>query len=371
MKIAIIGSRGYPYAYSAYETLVRELGERLVKQGVEVTVYCHRNLFKGRPHKLNGIDLVYLPTIERKTLSQFLHSFQAILHACLRGYDVIFVVNVANGPFGIFTKIFHKKTAINVDGLEWLRPKWKGLGSKYFYWAAKAATKLYDVIITDSFEMQKVYKEGFNAASTVIAYGATIRYSKNPNVIKKWNLEKDNYYLIVGRLIPDNNTHIIIREFLKSNSRKKIVFAGGALYNDYYARQIKSIDDKRVIFTGWIIDPDILAELYHQCFAYLHGHEFGGTNPVLLEALAYGCAVIALDTEFSREVLKDGEYGLFFNKNNDNLKELIDKVEREPSILINYREKSRERIKENYTWDKVTHQYLEIFRKLSAPKCKR
>ena len=49
MKIAIIGSRGYPYVYSGYETFVRELGERLVAAGIEVTVYCHRNLFRERP----------------------------------------------------------------------------------------------------------------------------------------------------------------------------------------------------------------------------------------------------------------------------------------------------------------------------------
>src|SRR6266545_705638 len=201
MKIAIIGSRGYPYVYSGYETFVKELVERLTPKGYEITVYCHKNLFKEFPKQVNGVNLVYVSTIEKKSLSQFLHSIQSIFHACFRDFDIILVVNSANGPFVLITKLFGKKTAINVDGLEWLRPKWKGLGSKYFYWASKVATKLYDVIITDSDEMRKIYEREFNANSTVIAYGANIRESKNPGMIETWGLQRRSYYLIVGRLI--------------------------------------------------------------------------------------------------------------------------------------------------------------------------
>ena len=109
MKIAIIGSRGYPYTYSGYETFVRELSQRLMQRQIEVTVYCHKNLFKKRPARLNGINLIYLQTIEKKNLSQFIHSLQSILHACFRNYDVILVVNAANGSFGFLIKVFRKK----------------------------------------------------------------------------------------------------------------------------------------------------------------------------------------------------------------------------------------------------------------------
>ena len=133
LKIAIIGSRGYPFVYSGYETLIKELSERLVaKKGCEVTVYCHRNLFKEKPALVNGIKLVYVPTIESKSFSQLIHSFLSMCHAVTSDADVIFAVNAANGPFGLISKIFRKPTAINVDGLEWLRPKWKGIGAKYF-----------------------------------------------------------------------------------------------------------------------------------------------------------------------------------------------------------------------------------------------
>lgn len=361
LHVAIIGSRGYPYVYSGYETFVRELSERLVISGIDVTVYCHRNLFRERPVRLNGINLRYVPTIERKSLSQFVHSFQSILHACFKNYDIVFVVNSANGPFGIVTRIFRKKTVINVDGLEWLRPKWKGFGVRYFYIASKLATRFYDVIVSDSFAMEKIYQELFHASSTVIAYGANIRYSQNPDLIRKWGLLQRDYYLIVGRLIPDNNADFIIMDFLKTGSTKKLVIVGDVLYNDSYAQKIKSIQDDRLIFTGYLNNQSELAELYHHCFAYLHGHEFGGTNPTMLMSLAYGCAILALDTVFTREMLSDGHYGFFFRKEPGSFATLLTTVEKDPAKLENLREYSRERILTAYTWEKITLQYRDLF----------
>ena len=148
LKIAIIGSRGYPYVYSGYETLVKELSERLVQKGHIVRIYCHKSLFKERPKSMNGIELIYTPSIKSKFLSQFLNSFFSTLHFCISSFDIGLYVNSANGPLGILTKIFGKKTCINVDGLEWLRPKWKGLGSYYFKIASKFATIFFDEIIT-------------------------------------------------------------------------------------------------------------------------------------------------------------------------------------------------------------------------------
>ena len=109
LNIAIIGSRGYPYVYSGYETLVKELSERLVKKGHNVRVYCHKSLFKERPKNINGIDLIYTPSIETKFLSQIINSFFSFIHVCFSDVDVVLVVNTANGPFGILTKIFKKK----------------------------------------------------------------------------------------------------------------------------------------------------------------------------------------------------------------------------------------------------------------------
>jgi glycosyltransferase involved in cell wall biosynthesis len=366
LKIAIIGSRGYPYVYSGYETFVRELSERLVKQGVEVTVYCHKQLFSERPKQVNGIHLAYIPSIETKILSQLSHSFLSFLHASYRRYDVILAVNSANGPFGLITRLFKVKTAINVDGLEWLRPKWKGLGAKYFYWASKQATRFFDILINDSDEMRKVYLDLFDRDSKVIAYGANIRYSQNADLINHWAIIPDSYYLIVGRMVPDNNADVLLKGFMKTSSTKKLVIVGDVPYSDQWASQLKQlgVQDDRLIFTGYVTDQNVLAELYHNCYAYLHGHEFGGTNPTMLKAMAYGCAILALDTPFNREMLQDGKHGAFFTKEELSFSHLIDKIDQHPEEVSALKSCAREGITNKYNWDNVTQSYLEVFEEL-------
>ena len=364
INISIIGTRGYPYVYSGYETFVKQLSERLVLKNCNVTVYCHKGLFKTRPKEIKGIKLVYVPSIETKILSQPVHSFLSIIHACFSRPHVILVVNSANGPFGLLTKLFKVPTAINVDGLEWLRPKWKGLGSIYFKWASKMATLFYDQIINDSVEMRKVYLNLFKRDSKVIAYGANIRKSESPHLINKWNLKQRDYYLVIGRLIPDNNAALIIKGFLKSNSNKKLVIVGDVPYKDSYASDLKNIVDKSLIFTGYVKDQNILAELYHNCYVYVHGHEFGGTNPTMIKAMAYGSAILALDTVFNKEMLQKGKFGIFFKKELLSITNQIDYCEKENILMDKLRSESVNGITKKYNWNFVSSQYLEVFKAL-------
>ena len=361
LRIAIIGSRGYPYVYSGYETLVKELSERLVKKGHTVRVYCHKYLFKNRPKIINGIELIYTPSVNSKIFSQLFNSFFSFIHVCFSKADVILVVNSANGPFGIMTKIFRKKTCINVDGLEWLRPKWKGLGSTYFKISSKLSTLFFDKIITDSIEMKKIYLKKFKKDSDVIAYGSTMIRNNNIDLLKKHNLKTNGYYLIVGRLIPDNNSKLIIEAFLKSKSNKKLVVVGDVSYTDIYADSIKNINSERLIMTGYIKSQHKLSQLYLNCYGYIHGHEFGGTNPTMINALHLNCEVIALDTPFNREMLS-GRNVLFFNKNLQSIKKIFDRFEIKHQTL----KESNQFYKfpKKYDWNNIANNYLKVFQKL-------
>ena len=144
------------------------------------------------------------------------------------------------------------------------------------------------------------------------------------------------------------------------------MIVGDVSYQDAYAERIKAAPDPRLVFTGYVNDADDLSELYHHCYAYFHGHEFGGTNPSLLQALACGCAVCALDTVFSREVLKNGEFGLFFPKDDDALARAIAQMERAPEMMAEFRRKSRSRIRDEYTWEKIAGQYTRLFERLAG-----
>jgi glycosyltransferase involved in cell wall biosynthesis len=368
LKIAIIGSRGYPYVYSGYETLVKNIGERMVAQGIEVTVYCHSYLFEQKPKSLNGIQLKYIPTIKSKSLSQPIHSFMAFWHAAFSKADVVLVLNVSNGPFGFITRMFGKPTMINVDGMEWLRPKWKGMGARYFKWSAKMATKWMDLLVTDADAMQQIYQEEFAAPSVVIAYGADSNLGADQVLLNQWQLGAQDYYLIVGRMIPDNNSDIIIEGFIESTSTKKLVIVGDVPYADAYADKIKSYQDPRLVYTGYVTNSDSLATLYKYCYAYMHGHEFGGTNPTLLKAMANGCAICAIDTVFSREVLQSDKYGFYFKKNINALTDWFNWAAENNAELDEKRNSVTNGINNKYDWDSVTDLYLYHLNALANKK---
>jgi len=368
LKVAIIGSRGYPYVYSGYETLVKALAERWPAQNVQLTVYCHAYLFKEKPKMVNGVNLVYIPTIKSKILAQPLHSFLAFWHVVFTKTNVVLVLNVSNGPFGLITRLFKKPTMMNVDGLEWLRPKWKGFGAKYFKWAAKMSVRFNDLLITDADAMQAIYLKEFGAKSVVITYGAETSEGANSSLLQEWNITERDYYLIVGRMIPDNNADIIIEGFIKSNSTKKLVIVGDVPYADEYAQKIRAYQDPRLVFTGYVRSPQMLASLYKYCYAYMHGHEFGGTNPTLLKAMANGCAIAALDTVFSKEVLQGELFGFYFEKNWMATCNCFNWADHNEAILNKRRNEIHLAINEKYTWETVSSLYLYHLKALAYKK---
>ena len=368
LKLAIIGSRGYPYVYSGYETLVKALAERLPAKGVEITVYCHAHLFPEKPSHVNGIHLVYIPTLPFKSLAQPIHSFLAFWHMVFSKVDVALVLNVSNGPFGLIARLFGKPTMMNLDGLEWLRPKWKGFGGVYFKWAAKMAVRCMDLLITDADAMQAIYLKEFGAKSVVITYGAETSAGADLPYLSDWNLVERDYYLIVGRMIPDNNADILIEGFIQSNSAKKLVIVGDVPYKDAYADKIRSYQNPRLIFTGYVRSPETLASLYKYCYAYLHGHEFGGTNPTLLKAMANGCAIAALDTVFSREVLQNEQFGFYFSKSPADCTRWFNWAESHFIDIEAKRAIIHQGITEKYTWETVSDLYLYHLKSLANKK---
>lgn len=366
-RIAILGTRGYPTVYSGYETWLKELCDHLSDK-YEFHVYCHRSFFKEKPRVVNGVRCYYIPSIEKKIFSQFSHSSLSTTHALLKNYDLYFFVNMANGPFGAVLNLFGKRTAINTDGIEWDRPKWKGLGGKYFRWAAGVATRNFDVLVTDAYGMQNFYLNNFKAESEMIAYGAYVRESSQPQLIEQYGLKKDEYYLIVGRLIPDNHVEEIVTGFYKTNSKKKLVVVGGVPYKDEFATKMKAMGSDRVIFTDYVRDQQLLLELYANSYCYIHGHAYGGTNPALLKALAYGCCVLAHDNKFNRETLLDEKHGFYFDGTPDHLFHSVEKMDGMSEQVLEKKKISRQRITENYTWEKICRQYDELFEKMITDK---
>lgn len=103
-----------------------------------------------------------------------------------------------------------------------------------------------------------------------------------------------------------------------------------------------------------------MQEIRRNAYGYFHGHEVGGTNPSLLEALSTTDLNILLDVNFNREVGRDG--AVYFTKEKGSLSKLINKIDKiEEKSIYSLSNKAKKVIESNYTWEKIVSDYEKLF----------
>ena len=280
------------------------------------------------------------------------------------------------GPFArFFKRRIHKlggKVFINPDGHEWKRAKWAVPIRAYWKISEQMMVKHSDLVICDSINIEKYIQESYQKyqpKTTFIAYGAETRKSTlaDDDVVlqdwyQKWGLSPKKYYLVVGRFVPENNYETMIREFMRSNTERD--FALITNVNDKFLDELEEKlhfrSDKRIKFVGTVYEKELLMKIRENAYGYFHGHEVGGTNPSLLEALGSTELNLLLDVGFNREVAEDA--AIYWNKEADNLANLIEHADgMKKDELEGMGKKAKLRIKEAYSWEYIARKYSEVF----------
>ena len=265
------------------------------------------------------------------------------------------------------------KLYINPDGHEWLRAKWSKPVKKYWKISEQLMVKEADLVICDSKNIEKYILESYSKykpKTTFIAYGADLEKSKLSNESEElinWYKEKKvkagNYYLIVGRFVPENNYKTMISEFMKSNTKKDLVIITNVEKNKFYEKLRKETGfekDSRIKFVGTVYEKELIKKIRENAFAYIHGHSVGGTNPSLIEALATTRLNLLYDVGFNREVAEDG--AVYWSLEDGNLVNLINRCEELNDDTINQlSEKAKSRVRTEYTWKKIVNMYDNIW----------
>lgn len=385
-NIIIIGARGYKYNYGGWETFVTNLVENTKDKNIK---YYIPNLTheKEKNKKINSMDNVICPNIyipKQGFVTMFTFTIKSINYFIKYIKEqklkntVMLILGCKVGPlFPFWIPKLHKmgvKVIINPDGLEWKREKWAWWIKQCFKISERYSIKYSDYCVCDSKEIQKYIDEKYqkyHTPTSFIAYGAyeNKKVLKNETVKKLWNkyqISSKNYYLIVGRFIPENNYETMIKEFMKTKTKKDLVIICNLEKNKFYKNLQQKTNfekDKRIKFIGSVYDQEALLYFRKQAFAYLHGHSAGGTNPSLLEALANTNVNILYDVPYNKEV---GENSCFyFTKEENNLKKVINKIENlSENEQKEYSKLAKARIHEEYTWSKVVEEYFQIFSSL-------
>ena len=374
MKLAILGSRGVPATYGGFETFAEEVGSRLSeKNDIEVYVTCENA--QDKIEEWRGIKLVYIPTVfvnnkKFRHTGELLYDVLSICWATVRrDIDIIYYLGPTMGFYLIIPRVFGKKIITNVGGLEWKRRKFNRFVRFFILINTIISTKLAHLTVSDSRAIQKYIKENHNIDSIFIPYGAHITKCEDRNLlIDGTELSREEYYLVVARLIPDNNIDVILEGYIMSNSRKKLVIVGGISDQNNYIKKLLTIkgDNNNIIFLGAVYDKELLSKIRCLCCAYIHGHEKGGTNPSLLEAMGCGNLILAKDVLFNREVADKSAY---YFKDAEELCTLIKDIEDKNMMHFdNMKKEALSRIRNIYNWEKIACTYYEAIVELGEDK---
>lgn len=326
------------------------------------------------PEKLGPAQAVYYD------LAALKKSCEIIKRAHIK-HPIIYIMACRIGPFmKRYYDEIHKlggKVYLNPDGHEWMRAKWSAPIRKYWKISEKMMVKYSDLNICDSVNIEKYIHECYDGKgikrtdpkTTFIAYGAETRRSsladddpKYTEWLREKGLEPNEYYLVVGRFVPENNYETMIREFMKSNSKKN--FAIITNVNDRFFNQLEETlhfkCDSRIKFAGTVYDQELLMKIRENAYGYFHGHEVGGTNPSLLEALGSTKLNLLLGIGFNKEVAEDA--ALYWSKKEGSLAKLIDQSDRlQPEKIEEIGAKAKKRIAEAYSWEFICGRYAETF----------
>ena len=379
-SVFIVGSKGMGN-YGGYETFVDKLTE-YHKNEKDIKYHVAWKAKDNKEFEKNGARCFNIKVPNIGPAQAICYDVAALSNCCkyIKKNNIkdaiVYILACRIGPFmKHYVKKIHKlggKVYVNPDGHEWLRAKWSVPIRKYWKFSEKLMVKHADLLICDSINIENYIKETYkkyNPNTTFIAYGAETRKSKlkdNDKQLLDWykekNLKKKEYYLVVGRFVPENNYETMIKEYMKSNTKKD--FAIIANVNDKFLNELEKrlhfSKDSRIKFVGTVYDKELLMKIRENAYGYFHGHEVGGTNPSLLEALGSTDLNLLLDVGFNKEVAEDA--ALYWTKENMNLANLIEESDKlSPKEIDMLSKKAKKRINDKYSWGYIADKYKRVF----------
>lgn len=355
MKVVIIGTQGVPARYGGFESLVENLIGSNHSPDIDYTVFCSAKDLNQDIKEYKGAHLKYVPFVRANGIQSIFYDIMSMLKS-VSGYDVTLILGVSGCVFlPIFKVLSNSKIIVNIDGLEHKRDKWGKFARCFLQFSESIAVRYADIIVADNKGIQDYVTNIYNKKSELIAYGGdhvlqNITSKDQQMILEKYALEDGNYCITVCRIEPENNCHITLDAF--SRIDKKLVFIGNWSRSEYglslkhkYAKylNIKMLDP--------IYDLDTLFVLRSHCYAYIHGHSAGGTNPSLVEAMFFGKPVLCFDVVYNRATTFDKAY---YFKTSDDIIRILEQTNLAGNTMKTIAEKK-------YTWNHIVTQYEQLY----------
>lgn len=367
MKIAILGTRGVPNYYGGFEQFAEFFSVYLVEKGHEVYCYnSHDHPFQEK--NFHGVNIIhqYDPEYKYGTFGQFIYDYNCIMDSRKRDFDIILQLGYTSNS--VWHLLLPKKSIIitNMDGLEWKRTKYSKPVQQFLKFAERLAANSSDFLVSDSVGIQKYLKEKYKKDSTYIAYGAYPFSTPNEEILKEYNVEKENYNMIMARFEPENNLDMVLEGVAMNEDKTTILVVGKheTKYGEYLKNKFK--DHKNILFMGGIYNLEHLNNLRYFSNLYFHGHSVGGTNPSLLEAMASKALVIAHNNDFNKGILKQNSH---YFSNPVEVKNILNSIKKNDNLQLV--QNNFDAIVNEFNWEKINDEYLQLFNECYSKSNKR
>jgi len=372
MKIAFIGQKGIPAIYGGIERHVEELSKRLADFGYDAYVYSRPWYSKDsdkriKINKIDGVNVVNLPSIKTKHLDAISHTFISTIHVLFNKYDIIHYHGVGPALMAFIPKILKPrcKVVVTFHCIDRKHQKWGRFARLSLRMGEWSANKFSDETIAVSKVLRQYCDEAYDNEAVYIPNGVSPTKEQNSGLIaEKFGLEKDQYILMVSRLVRHKGAHYLIDAYKKLNTDLKLVIAGDSAFTDDYVDQLKeqAKDNENIIFTGYQTGR-VLEELFDNALLAVHPSESEGLPIAVLEEMSYGKVVLASDIPENMEVIKDKGVS-FKNKDIKDLRLKLEALIEEPEILKQLGKEAREFVMENYNWDDITKNTIKLYKEV-------
>ncbi|MEM7258101.1 MAG: glycosyltransferase [Pseudomonadota bacterium] len=367
--IAVIGIRGLPANYGVIVTCADEVTRRWVDAGHEVRVYCRSARYPERPAEIDGVQLVYTPSLPSKSLDTVSHTFNSIIHLLFTGrrFRCVHLYNTGNSIFLPLLKLFGKKVVLSGDGIEWKREKWGALAKWVHKTGEKLAVRLADSIVVDNAEVGRYYAEKFAAETDQIAYGANDivpDQSYAGPLLQKHGLEAGRYFLFVGRLAPEKGVHNLIAAYKRLKTDCPLLIIGDDTNGGEYRDSLFAQASATILMPGFLYSTDYEQLLVHASM-YVSASELEGTSPSLVSAM--GAGVCSLVNGIEENIATARGAAATYEKNNtDDLvrywQQLIDNPDKADVMA----RAGKDCVAQYYRWDAIADQYLAVMQRVCA-----
>lgn len=356
MKVAILGTRGIPNHYGGFEQFAEYFSVYMVQKGHEV--YCYNS--HNHPHQektFQGVHILHQHDPEYKygTFGQFIYDYNCILDARQRNFDVILQLGYTSNSIWFF--LLPKKSVIvtNMDGIEWKRSKYNRAVQQFLRFAERLAAVTSDHLVADSLGIQSFLKKRYGKDSTYIAYGAHPFNQPDVSVVQKYQVQPNQYHMLMARFEPENNLEMVLDGVVLSGQNTPILVIGKheTKYGTYLKNKYKN--HTHIRFLGAIYQINDLNNLRYYCHFYFHGHSVGGTNPSLLEAMASQAFILAHCNDFNKGILKENA---FYFKNAQEVKNLLLTVQKNSNLQ--FVTNNFQTIEREFNWNHINEQYLQL-----------